>query len=122
MVVLHTYNFWGWGGEGETGPPFPPPLYMMQSITSSIILCLEMDHQGWSHNPVAVKTCGAHQRLFLQGDVLDYNLELRQVNYLSPPEDFSGCANRDAVASLDYALTDFVCCCCYCHFHFLFGS
>ena len=30
-----------------------------------------------SFNPVAVKTCGAHQRLFLQGGVFDYNLELR---------------------------------------------
>ena len=34
---------------------------------------------------------------------VDYNLDLRQVNYLSPPEDFSGCAKRDAVASLGYA-------------------
>ena len=23
MVVLHTYNFWGWGGEGGNRPPIP---------------------------------------------------------------------------------------------------
>ena len=74
-----------------------------------------------SFNPIAVKTCGA-QRLFLQGDVLDYNLELRQVK--SPPEDFSGCAKRmQWLAWVIPDLTDFVCCCCcYCHFHFLFRS